>query len=373
MQDKSDIRIAIATQGTLKPMGVFYGNYVQYLPYKKIILFGGMTPYFYQGTSLRRQKLLRYWYTLITLNNTKKIEKLVTRRTIKILKKEKINCVLAEFMNTGAGMIEACKVLNIPIVTTVMGYEIHKKDVVERNKVKYKKLANYKTIAIPVAKNMIPKLKKVGFTDDQISYSPIGAKEEFFAITPNYISKKFLAIGRFTASKSPQSTRKAFATVAKKYPEAKLIMAGDGEELASSKKLVNDLGIQKNVDFIGWIDREKQKQLFAECFAFVQHSVTAPNGDAEGTPVVIIEASAAGLPIISTQHGGIVDTVMNEKTGFLVQEYNITAMSEKMMYLYENPEIAEKIGKDGKKFISENFSIQHHIRKVSDAIETVLK
>ncbi len=105
----------------------------------------------------------------------------------------------------------------------------------------------------------------------------------------------------------------------------------------------------------------------------MQHSVTAPNGDAEGTPVVIIEASAAGLPIISTQHGGIVDTVMNEKTGFLVQEYNITAMSEKMMYLYENPEIAEKIGKDGKKFISENFSIQHHIRKVSDAIETVLK
>ena len=61
---------------------------------------------------------------------------------------------------------------------------------------------------------------------------------------------------------------------------------------------------------------------------FVQHSVTAKNGDQEGAPVAISEAMALGLPVISTKHSGIPCMIKNETTGFLVREHDKEALTE---------------------------------------------
>ena len=60
--------------------------------------------------------------------------------------------------------------------------------------------------------------------------------------------------------------------------------------------------------------------------AFAQHSITAENGDMEGTPVGIVEASYAGLPVISTFHAGIPDVINNRETGLLVEEHDVEEM-----------------------------------------------
>lgn len=362
------LKIAIATNGRHKPMGTFSRNYMEFLPFDKIVLFGGFLPYFYMGTSLRKQKFLRYFYSFLSLKNEKKLNLILKNRLKKILQREKIDCVLAEFLNTGSAVREACEELNIPVVSNVLGYEIHKKDIVEKNKTDYKKLARYKSIVVPVAKNMIPKLKDLGFKDDQIIFSPLGARDEFFEVTPDYHSQTFVAIGRFTESKSPQSTVLAFSKTLKVFPDAKLIMAGTGELLTECENLVRELKIAQNVVFAGWISPEKQVELFRHSAIFVQHSVIAKNGDAEGTPVVILEASAAGLPIVSTKHGGIVDTVIDTETGFLVNEHDVEAMAEKMIFLLKNPEQIKRMGQNGKQFIKENFSMRKHLEEVEQAI-----
>lgn len=369
---ENNIKIAIATNGRFKPMGTFSRNYIESLPFTKIILFGGFIPYFYMGTSLSNQKKLRYWYSFLSLKNQKKLNLLVKNRFKKILKNEKIDCVLAEFMNTGSAIREACEELNIPIVANVLGYEIHKKEVVNNNWQDYEKLARYKSIVIPVAKNMIPKLKEIGFSDNQIVFSPLGARDEFFEITPNYSSQTFIAIGRFAAMKSPLLTIKAFHLVLKKFPNAKLIFAGDGELLADSKNLVTELGIQNSVDFPGWISPEQQLTLLSKSAVFVQHSVTTEVGDAEGTPVAILEASASGLPIVSTKHGGIIDTVIDGETGFLVDENDWKKMGEKMLQLLENPLLISTLGQRGKEFINNNFSMKKHIEQTEIAIRQVV-
>ena len=367
-----NIKIAIATPGRYKPMGTFSKNYVDYLPFKKIFLFGGFVPYFYEGTTLKKQKYIRILYTLLGLNNNSKINTLIKNRFKKILIKEEVDCVLSEFLNTGAAIRAACEELNIPIVSNVLGYEIHKNDVLDKNKESYSLLANYNSVVIPVAKNMIPKLQQLGFNDSQIRYSPLGAREEFFDITPNYHAQTFVAVGRFTESKSPESTIKAFNKVLKIHPNAKLIMAGDGELLEVCKKLALDLNCSNAIDFVGWISQEQQIMLYKKSSIFVQHSVTAKNGDAEGTPVAILEASAAGLAIISTKHGGIVDTVIDNKTGYLIPEYNWELMGDKMIKLLNNPENTIIFGKNGKHFIKENFSMMKHIETVTCAINDIV-
>lgn len=363
------IKIAIATSHRFKPMGTFSKNYEELLPFEKITLFGGFLPYFYKGTSKFHQKIIRYFFTLISFKNQKKIDELIKNRFKKILKKENIDCVLAEFFYTGSSIKKACEELNIPIVCNVLGHDINNTKEYNQYSESYAKLANYNSIVVPVAKNMIPKLKNLGYKDEQIVYSPLGARDEFFEIMPNYSSKVFVAVGRFVKMKSPLSTIKAFNLVLQKHPDAKLFFAGDGVLYNEMVNLIEKLNIKNSVEFLGWISQTQQTDLFARSSIFVQHSITTEEGDAEGTPVAIIEASASGLPIVSTKHGGIIDTVINEKTGFLVEENDWESMAEKMIYLLDNPEKIKEMGKEGRKFISENFSMRKHVETVRKCIE----
>lgn len=365
-----NLKILIVTPGLNKPMGPFVKNYIDKLPFEKVVLFGGFVPYFYLNTSLKRQKIVRYLFTVLSLMNQKRLEILIKKRFKKILLKERVDCVVADYLNTGAAVKSICEELNIPIVANVLGYEINKKDVVNGNTKNYESLANYNSYVIPVAKNMIPKLKNFGFEDEQIIYSPIGAKEDFFKINPAYDAYQFLAIGRFTATKAPQISIKAFAKVLQKFPQAKLVFAGDGELFEECKTLIEELQIGDRVELVGWINQEEQLELFRKSSVFIQHSVTAANGDAEGTPVVIIEASAAGLPVISTKHSGIIDTVIDGKTGFLVDEHDLDSMAEKMIVLLENQNIMREFGDSGKEFIHQNFSLKKHLDTVT---QTILK
>lgn len=136
--------------------------------------------------------------------------------------------------------------------------------------------------------------------------------------------------------------------------------------------MVSKLKIENSVDFVGWVSPEQQLDFLSKSAIFVQHSVTTRKGDAEGTPVAILEASAAGLPIVSTKHGGIIDTVIDGETGFLVDENDWEEMGNKMIHLLENPSHLQSFGENGKKNIYDNFSMEKHIEEVEKAIRKIV-
>ena len=84
-------------------------------------------------------------------------------------------------------------------------------------------------------------------------------------------------------------------------------------------------------------------------------SVTAQDGDQEGTPAVLMEALAQGIPVISTYHSGIPELVQDGISGFLVPERDTNALAEKIIYLLEHQEIWAEMGKAGRKYVEENF------------------
>lgn len=77
-----------------------------------------------------------------------------------------------------------------------------------------------------------------------------------------------------------------------------------------------------------------------------------------------MEASLAGLPVISTNHGGIPDVILHEKTGFLVDEHDIANMISKMILLLEDKEKARCLGQNGKSQIASNFSFNSYVEKI---------
>jgi glycosyltransferase involved in cell wall biosynthesis len=92
----------------------------------------------------------------------------------------------------------------------------------------------------------------------------------------------------------------------------------------------------------------------------------------EGHPWVLVEAMAAGLPIISTDQGAITESVIDGVNGFIVDSNNPLQIAEKLEYLMDHPEIREKMGKESRRLYEENFTEEKMIEKLKDVFNTVL-
>ena len=105
----------------------------------------------------------------------------------------------------------------------------------------------------------------------------------------------------------------------------------------------------------------------------MQHSIRAEDGDMEGTPVSIMEASSAGLPVIATKHAGIPDVIIDNETGLLCEELDINKMANDMKSLIEDKQLAFKLGTAGKRFMSSHFSKEKQMKILTQTVETVYK
>ena len=133
------------------------------------------------------------------------------------------------------------------------------------------------------------------------------------------------------------------------FEEARLVMVGEGELLPLCKRLARGMGIENNVEFKGVQTSEEIRNLFENSLAFMQHSIVADSGDSEGTPVAILEAQAASLPVIATRHAGIPDVVINNKTGLLVEELDVEGMALQHEKIVDRKRPCEKIGNRSKR------------------------
>jgi len=171
----------------------------------------------------------------------------------------------------------------------------------------------------------------------------------------------FVAVGRFVDKKAPFFTLLAFSKVLDSIPQARLIMIGEGPLWEAAQQLARALSISSAVDFRGVCPHAEVAASMQQARAFVQHSIRAENGDSEGTPVVVLEAGASGLPVVSTRHAGIKDVVVHGETGFLVDEADVEGMAGYMIRLAKDPQLAGGLGSAARKRIEVEFSMEKRI------------
>ena len=215
-------------------------------------------------------------------------------------------------------------------------------------------------------------VEAMGCPADKIVLNHYGTADHFFAVQPDYNSKAFLSIGRFVEKKAPELTIKAFHEVNREYPESKLYMVGSGERLEDCIKLVQSLGLTNHVQFCGVLNSEGIAELMRKAAIFVQHSVTAANGDSEGTPVAILEAAAAGFPVVSTRHAGIPDVILDGETGLLCEEHDLDTMVQNMKKMLADQEMAIKMGERSRSRIATYFTLERHVKSIFDTIHGVV-
>jgi colanic acid/amylovoran biosynthesis glycosyltransferase len=123
---------------------------------------------------------------------------------------------------------------------------------------------------------------------------------------------------------------------------------------------------------MGPLNHDQFLHLLSQACAFVQHSVTPSWGDAEGTPNSVLEAQAAGLPVIPTHHAGINEAVVHWQTGYLVPERDLPGMTQNMIRLQQNPTLSATLGSAARKLIENNYSIKKHLELIEQSIALAL-
>ncbi|MEO6304402.1 MAG: glycosyltransferase family 4 protein [Bacteroidia bacterium] len=149
-------------------------------------------------------------------------------------------------------------------------------------------------------------------------------------------TKNILFLSRVEKTKGIYVLLEAFKKINAVNPDVDLIYAGDGLELNEIKERVAKEKIS-NVTFTGFVDGKAKQELFMNASVFVFLS------EFEGMPNAVLEAMAFGLPVITTDVGGIASVFVNEKNGYLLKETNTQVIAENINTLLYNKELNEKI------------------------------
>jgi colanic acid/amylovoran biosynthesis glycosyltransferase len=268
-------------------------------------------------------------------------------RLAAFLKEQDVRVMLAEYGPMGALAGDVCARLGIPLHVVFHGLDASKLLRHATIRRRYRRLFTQAASIVCVSRYLADRLVAVGCPERLIEIVPCGVDTgRFTPGTPE--PGRLLALGRLVDKKAPHLSIRAFAAVAARFPEARLDVVGDGPLRARCEAEVAAHGLAGRVTLHGSRPHAEARALMRRAAVFVQHSVTAADGDTEGFPVAISEAMATGLPVVSTRHSGIPDGVLDGETGLLVAEGDVEAMAAAIARLLEDPALAARMGAAGR-------------------------
>ena len=341
------MRVAIACYDFGATTNTFVRHHAKRLPADVTVINGAFPVIFGQSRFLSGLSTISLLPTAIgcqshgfDIRNT-----IVTAGYLRAFKQSMPDVVLAEYGPTAVLAMDACRKLKLPLVAHFHGYDASRHVTIKKHKDIYPELFDYASAVVGVSSDMCSRLVQLGAEQEKVHHIVYGIDADKFQCKPRDTGATFLAVGRLTPKKAPDTTIRAFAEVARACPEAKLVMIGDGPLMQMCQDLVTTLKLRHCIHLRGKKSHEQVCEAMNEASIFVQHSVEADDGDREGTPVAILEAGACGLPIVATTHGGIPDVIINEKSGLLVDEHDQKAMSRAMIRLLKDTDLRIRLGK----------------------------
>ncbi len=168
--------------------------------------------------------------------------------------------------------------------------------------------------------------------------------------------KELLFIGRLTAVKGVPILIDAFMRVLDKHPDANLTLIGDGPERSSIKALISERALNRNITLTGYLNQKEVAERLSQSDILILPSF------AEGVPVVLMEAMACGLPVITTRIAGIPELVQDGQSGVLLPPGDTESLTKQIVELLNDPTHCGEMGKVGRAKIIEDYNTKHEAR-----------
>lgn len=276
---------------------------------------------------------------------------------------------LCHYGNWAVRMTPLLESLGVPIIAHFNGHDLSS---ALRGALYRRRLAEYSRRwagCVVVADYMVDWLLANGCEASKVHKIPYGSPVDELLVAEQVGQQpcRFVMVGRLTAKKRPDLSIRAFAACLREAPEARLTIIGEGPLGEECRRLAKELGVGDSIEWLGAQPNAIVKQTLAASSVFVQHSVTAENGDKEGWPVAIGEAAGSGLPVVSTRHASIPEQVDDGVTGLLSDELDWKTMGEHMATLATQPEVRERMGAAARDKLLP-FDTSNQVRQLEDVL-----
>ena len=279
-----------------------------------------------------------------------------------------IDVIFINYLSLSYDLKDVLLDTDLPIVIHTHGYDITwdllsretGKMVYNESYLHFAKNISRKALFIANSNYSKNKIMKIGISADRIVVKKFGVSIEGQRKIDNKTAAiKILYIGRLIECKAPDLVIRAFELACDRGLDGELIIAGGGNLGTLCESLRERSTYKEKIKLLGFVSAEEGARLRSECDIFTAHNCkSATTNQVEAFGVSIIEAMAAGLPVVTGRSGGVVDSIIDGETGFLVTPGDIEEHASKFLELATNPALRMSMGDNAIKRVKNCFSLE---------------
>jgi glycosyltransferase involved in cell wall biosynthesis len=180
-----------------------------------------------------------------------------------------------------------------------------------------------------------------------------------------------LFIGRMVEEKGVADLVQAVRLLRETHPDVHALLVGEGQERPAMERLAAQAGVAAHITFTGWVEPTDIPAYLRAADVFVGPSRTAPDGWVEAQGLTFLEAMAAGLPVVATRTGGIVDYVIDGETGMLVPERAPEQIADAVARLLSDPELTRRMSTSAQQRVQRDLSREASAARFSALFESL--
>ncbi len=175
------------------------------------------------------------------------------------------------------------------------------------------------------------------------------------------------SVARLAPNRGHELLIHGFALVVRRLPDARLFLVGKGETLPRLERLVNELGLARQIIFSGYRDHDLPQVLAAmDCFALM-------GAGSDESCRAALEAMAVGKPVVARRVGALPETIVDGETGILLDADQPEGVARALLEILGDPERGRRMGKEGRRRAEAEFNSARHVQQVEQVYSTVLE
>lgn len=259
-----------------------------------------------------------------------------------------------------------------PVLFFVHGWKMKISNKFQNNMIKkiFKKNFDLSDSIIVLANRFKNELEKLGINEEKIFVSSTMVETALYIPQTKKFERpyKILFCGNIKVEKGCFVLVESIPSILKYYPDTKFIFIGTGKELERLKIKVEKMGLKKNIDIKGYVSNEEKIRIFKKSHVFL-----FPTSHSEGFPCVILEAIAAGLPLVTTPNAGIIDAIDHGQQGFLLDDINPkpNEIKDTIIKLLDHPNLMKNISINNIRLAQENYDVKLISKNILNIYEKI--
>jgi glycosyltransferase involved in cell wall biosynthesis len=286
------------------------------------------------------------------------------------VKKHEIDVVHTHGYKADAYALAAARRIRTPLVATCHNWLQHTASLRVYQLLDVLCLRHF-DMAVAVSADVAAILRRSGVPTDRIATIANGIDISVFQAARATLAARFRKgsglivgmVGRLEPNKGQEYLLRAAPAILAQFPDTVFLLVGDGPSRGELENLVQQLRIGENVIFLG--KRRDMPEVYASMDIFALPSLE------EGMPLVILEALAAGKPVVATPVGDIPKLIRHQETGFLVNPQDVAGLRDAILRLIAQPELRDQLAANGHARVEHHYSSDAMARQYENVYESI--